>query len=172
MRKFTTLVKYLLEASGLPREQCSAFADQGDLLLTGRDMGPVYLPDAAGLSAPRRQLEIGVWKYEAVINLERYPYDGPTLLSLVLAWLAQHDAERAAQGLEDPKVTVTLNEADTADVEIDIYFEEPLAVVEDAAGPIAFEGLRWSLAPTVITPAEALAGLRGAVSQAGHGGAA
>ena len=47
MRKFTTLVKYLLEASGLPREQCSAFADQGDLLLTGRDMGPVYLPDAA-----------------------------------------------------------------------------------------------------------------------------
>ena len=84
MRKFTALVKHLLESSGLPREQCSAFADQGELLLTGRDMGPAYVDDQ-----PRRQLDLGVWKYEAVINLERYPYDGMTLLSLVLAWLAE-----------------------------------------------------------------------------------
>ena len=158
MRKFTALVKHLLESSGLPREQCSAFADQGELLLTGRDMGPAYVDDQ-----PRRQLDLGVWKYEAVINLERYPYDGMTLLALVLAWLAEHDADRAAQGLEDPKITVTLNDGDTSDVELDIFFEEALAVIEDPAGPIKFEGTRWSMAPTVLTPAEKLTGLHGAV---------
>ena len=158
MRKFTALVKHLLEASGLPREQCSAFADQGELLLTGRDMGPVYVEDQ-----PRRQLDLGVWKYEAVINLERYPYDGPTLLSLVLAWLAEHDADRATQDLEDPKITVTLNDGDTSDIELDIYFEEALAVIEDPAGPINFEGTRWSMAPTVLTPAEKLTGLHGSI---------
>lgn len=165
MRKFTALVKHLLESSGLPREQVSAFADQGDLLPTGRDMGTVYVDDQ-----PRRQLEIGVWKYEAVINLERYPFDGPTLLSLVLAWLAEHDAERAAQGLEDPKITVTLNDGETSDVELDIYFEEALAVVEDPAGAIPFEGARWSMAPAVLTPVEKLAALRGSVSGSVRGG--
>ena len=160
MRKFTALVKHLLEASGLPREQCSAFADQGELLLTGRDMGPVYIDDQ-----PRSQLDLGVWKYEAVINLERYPYDGPTLLALVLAWLAEHDADRATQDLEDPKITVTLNDGDSSDIELDIYFEEYLAVIEDPAGPIKFEGKRWSMAPTVLTPAQELTGLQGAVGK-------
>lgn len=158
MRKFSALVKHLLAVSGLPREQVSAFADQGDLLLTGRDMGPVYVD-----GQPRRQLEIGVWKYEAVINLERYPFDGPTLLSLVLAWLAENDADRAAQDLEDPKLTVTLNDGDTSDVELDIYFEEPLAVVEDPTGSIPFEGTLWSMASTVLTPAQELTALHGAV---------
>ena len=158
MRKFTALVKHLQESSGLPREQINAFADQGELLLTGRDMGPVYVDDK-----PHRQLDLGVWKYEAVINLERYPYDGPTLLALVLAWLAEHDADRASQGLEDPKLTVTLNDGDTSDIELDIYFEEALAVVEDPTGPINFEGTCWSMAPTVLTPAQELTGLHGKV---------
>ena len=158
MRKFIAIVKHLQEASGLPREQINAFADQGELLLTGRDMGPVYIDDQ-----PRRQLELSVWKYEAVINLERYPYDGPTLLALVAAWLAENDADRTTQDLEDPKITVTLNDGDTSDVELNIYFEEAQTVVEDPAGAISFEGKRWSMAPIVLTPAQKLTALRGGV---------
>lgn len=168
MRKIAALVESLLAASGLPREQCSAFADQGQLLLTGRDMGPVFLPGADGVPVPRRQLEIGIWKYEAVINLERYPFDGPTLLALTLAWLAEHDPDRREQDLKDPELTITLNDADTSDVEISIDFEEPLAVVEDPAGAIVFDGLCWSLAPVVITPAEELAGMHGTVKVDAH----
>lgn len=163
MRKIVALVEHLLAASGLRREQCNAFADQGQLLPTGRDMGPVFVPDVNGVPVPRRQLEIGIWKYEAVINLERYPFDGPTLLALVLAWLAEHDQDRQDQELKDPELTITLNDADSSDVEISLDFEEALAVVEDPAGPISFEGVRWALAPVVITPAEELAAMHGAI---------
>ena len=79
------------------------------------------------------------------------------------AWLADNDADRAAQDLEDPKITVTLNDGDTSDVELDIYFEEALAVVEDPTGPIPFADTLWSMAPTVLTPAEDLAAMRGAI---------
>lgn len=163
MRKIAALVEHLLATSGLPREQCSAFADQGQLLLTGSDMGPVFVPGEAGVPVERRQLELGQWKYEAVINLERYPYDGSTLLALVLAWLAQNDPQRREQDLRDPELTVALNDADTADVEISLDFEEALAVVEDPTGPIDFDGLRWSLAPVVITAAETLVTMHGTV---------
>lgn len=40
-------------------------------------------------------------------------------------------------------------------------------MVEDPDGPIKFEGTRWSMAPTVLTPAEKLTGLHGAVQGAG-----
>ena len=161
MRKLTALVDHLLAVSGLAREQCTAFADEGTLLPTGRHLG--FVLDEEGTRW--EQLETGVWAYEGVIQLERYPFDGPTLLSHVLGWLADHDAERQQQDVKDPKVTVHINDAHTCDVEIAVEFEEALTAVEDAQGPIHYRGRRWRLSAPDSTPAEKLAGMDGRIRE-------
>lgn len=172
MRKLTALTAHLLAVSGLAPEQANAFADEGTLLPTGRHLGFVV----SSLRTPsskagelREQLEVGVWSYEGVIQLERYPFDGPTLLSHVLGWLADHDAERRHQDVKDPKVTVHINDAHTCDVEIAVEFEEALTVVEclgrDEPGPVLYQGKRWRPAAPDMTPAEKIAGMEGRIRE-------
>lgn len=123
---------------------------------------------AAEAGKQRQQLEVGVWSYEGVIQLERYPFDGPTLLSHVLSWLADHDAERQQQDVKDPKVTLHINDAHTCDVEIAVEFEEALTVVEcfeGEEGSVLYQGKRWRLAAPDMTPAEKLAGMKGRIRE-------
>lgn len=164
MRKLIALVDHLLAVSGLAREQATAFADEGTLLPTGRHLGFVISADG---QERREQLEVGIWSYEGVIQLERYPFDGPTLLSHVLSWLADADAERQGQDVKDPKLTVHINDAHTCDVEIAVEFEEALTVVEcmpgDAPGPIVYQGKCWRLTEPDITPAQRLTKMEGRI---------
>lgn len=159
MRKLSALVHSLLLASGLQREQATAFADEGSLQITGRDLGLVHEPDGT----TRAQIEVGIWRYEGVIQLERYPFDGPTLLAHVLAWLAEHDAERPHQNVNDPSLTIHLNDADTCDVELSVEFEEALVVREAPDGPIVYLGRRWVMALPEITPAQAITAMEGRI---------
>lgn len=151
MRKIRGLIDHLLAVTGLPREQVEAFADKGALMPTGRDLGP----DGQG----RAQVEAGVWKYDAVIRLQRYAGDGPTLMAVVLGWLADADPDR--DGLVDPELDVAINDAHTCDVEIACEFEERLVIREDPQGPVAFDGRRWSMALPDISVADAVSGMRG-----------
>ena len=143
MRKISSLVEHLLTTTRLPREQAHAFADKGELQPTGGDLG--LTPDG------RAQLEVGVWKYDAVIRLERYAGDGPTLMAIVLGWLADHDGDR--DGLAEPELDVDINDARTCDVELAVEFEERITVVEDPAGAVPFDGRRWSVAAPEIVAA-------------------
>lgn len=143
MRKISALVAHLRDATGLPLENFHAYADKGDVTPSGRHLGSV-IPEDDGPA--REQVEIGVWKYDAVIQIERYPGDGPWLLAIVLAWLADVDPDR--DGLADPEVDAEINDLDTADVEIAVEFEERILIIEDPAGSIFFRGRTWSVVPT------------------------
>lgn len=175
MRKLSALVAHLLAAAGIPGETCTSFADQGTLQPTGRHLGFVLpepndasLGDAVGASgeAGLEQLEVGVWSYEGVVQIERYPGSGPELLAHVLSWLAECDADRPHQDVKDPQLTIHLNDAETCDVELSVEFEEPLLVMEDSSGPIHYRGKRWAVCLPEITPARELAGMKGALHDA------
>lgn len=142
MRKISALVAHLQAATGLPLENIHAYADKGELAPSGRHLGSV-IPEGDGPA--REQVEIGVWKYDAVIQIERYPSDGPTLLAIVLAWLADVDLER--DGLADPEVDAEINDLATADIEIAVEFEERIVIIEDPDGGIHFRGRPWSVRP-------------------------
>jgi len=150
MHKITALVAHLKEVTRLPREQITAFADKGNLAPTGRHLGE---------GENGEQIEIGIWKYDAVIQLERYAGDGQTLLAVILGWLADNDDDR--NGLADPELDVEINDAKTCDVDIACEFEERITVIEDASGPIVFNGKHWRIAEPNITEAEAVAGMEG-----------
>lgn len=153
MRKISALVAYLQAATGLPPENIHAYADKGELAPSGRHLGTV-IPSGEG--PDREQVEIGVWKYDAVIQIERYSGDGPELLAILLAWLADVDLDR--DGLADPEVDAEINDLATADVEIAVEFEEGIVIIEDPAGGIFFRGRPWSVLPTPdISAAESFA---------------
>jgi hypothetical protein len=147
MRKLAALSKHLQQVTGLHREQFLAFADQGILIPTGRDLG--------------QGVEVGVFKYDAVIQIERYPGDAYHLLAVISAWLADHDGGREDAGLADPEVDISLNDDRTADVDLSVEFEERLEIVPTQDGPIAFDGRTWAVAETPIDVAESLEGLDG-----------
>ncbi|EPR43132.1 P2 phage tail completion R family protein [Desulfovibrio sp. X2] len=155
MRKIAALVAHLEAATGIKREQIHAYADKGNLSPSGRHLG------FGGPDGTIEQIEIGVWKYDAVIQIERYAGDGPALLAIILGWLEDNDADR--EGLLDPEVDVELNDNLTCDFELACEFEEFISVVADEAGPgpIAFNGKRWRVAEPDITAADSLAGMEG-----------
>ena len=167
MRKLSALVRHILEETGLPPEQVRAYADQGDLYPIGRDRGPLR-PEPGADGEPRQQVELGLLKYDGVIQIERYPGAGADFCALITAWLADCDPQR--DGLEDPAIDVDLNiRGGDSDVQIAVEFEERLAAVEDPEGNIPFNGKRWTLTPAVITPVERLVGLDAVNSGAGTG---
>jgi len=151
VRKIKALVAHLAEVTGLPHEHIHAYMDKGELLPTGRDLG-VIVPDDDG--ARLRQIEIGVWKYDAVVQIERYAGDGPTLAAVILGWVSDNDGDR--DGLLDPEVDAEINDRDTADIEIACEFQERLTLVEDPAGDIPYAGTRWRVDEPEITAAESV----------------
>ncbi|HEX9701324.1 MAG TPA: phage tail protein [Rhodospirillales bacterium] len=147
MRKLAALAKYLQQVTGLHRERFTAFADQGTLIPTGRDLG--------------NGIEIGIFKYDAVIQIERYPGDAYHLLAVVSAWLADNDATRDDDGLADPDVDIGLNDDRTADVDLSVEFEERIQIVPQDGGPIAFDGRDWAVVDVPVDFAESVDGMDG-----------
>lgn len=142
MRKISALVAHLHASTGLPLENIHAYADKGELAPSGRHLGSV-MPTGDGPA--REQVEIGVWKYDAVIQIERYSGDGPALMAIVLAWLADVDLDR--DGLADPEVDAEINDLSSADIEIAVEFEERIVIIEDPDGGISFRGRPWGVLP-------------------------
>ena len=158
MHKLTALVKHIFDVTGLPEEQLYAFADNGHLYPIGRDRGPLR-PEPGEGGEPLRQVELGLFRYDGVIQIERYPGDGASFAAIVTSWLMENDPDR--DGLADSSLDIELNmRGGDADLEIAIEFEERLTAVEDENGDIPYDGKRWRMAETIITPARELAALR------------
>lgn len=158
MRKLSALVQHILEVTGLPPEQLTAFADNGTLHPIGRDRGPLR-PEPGVKSPALGQVELGLFKYDGVIQIERYPGDGLSFAALLASWLMTNDLER--EGLSDPTLDIDLNFKDgDADLELSVEFEERLAAIEDPEGDIPFNGLRWRMAMPVVTPVEKLVAMK------------
>lgn len=157
MRKITALTAFLKAVTGLPGEQVHAFADMGEINPCARNLGVIWSEDG---QSQREHVEIAVWTYDAVLQLERYAGDGSTLLALIMAWLMDNDPTRDHDALGDPVVDVEINDLSTSDVGVSVKFEERLTIIEDAEGDIPYRGKRWRLTPPEVAPVEKLGGLR------------
>ena len=159
MRKLAALVQHILAVTHLPPEQVRAYAEAGDLHPMGRDRGPLR-EDA---EEPKRQIELGLLRYDGVIQIERYPGPGADFAALITTWLMACDTQR--EGLADPTLDIELNTnpasyGNDCDVQVAVEFEERLDAVEDAHGTIPFDGTTWRLTPALATPATTLAGMK------------
>lgn len=146
MKKLAALTSVLL-AAGVTDDSVHSFADQGVLLPTGRNLG--------------HGVEVGIFKYDGVIQIESYPDDAYALLALITAWLQDNDPERDRQGLADPEIDISMNDDRSSDVELAVEFEEALQIVPDETGAIPFDGRRWRVADVPIDVAEELANMEG-----------
>lgn len=143
MQKLSGLAKHLESLPGISRDRMEAFADLGKLCPTGKDLG--------------HGLEIGRFRYDAVISIERCPAALATLLlSVLLIWLAENDPDRDLLGLGDADVDVTLEDEQTVFVQITVEFDESLSIVKDPAGPITWEGEQWRVDDVPVDVAETL----------------
>lgn len=147
MKKMQALCEYLLEKTGLPRQQFDSWAEQAQTILTGRDLG--------------HGIELCRLSYTAVIEIMDYPGDGHELLALVAGWLMDNDPERTEFDLQDPEYDVALNDDLSASVTLDIAFSEAIFAVPDEAGAIRFAGRSWSISAVPIDVAENLDQLTG-----------
>lgn len=148
MRHLSALAGHLQQVTGLHRERFFAFADQGVLIPTGKDLG-------------ENGVEVGRFKYDAVIQIERYPGDAYHLLALVSAWLTDNDPDRNDLELADPEVDISVNDDRTADVDLSVEFEESLSIIPDDDGPIRFNGRMWAVADVPVDVAEQVGGMDG-----------
>jgi hypothetical protein len=143
MKKLTGLARHLESLPGIARDQMEAFADLGKLKPTGKDLG--------------KGLEIGRFRYDAVISIERCPAELATLLlSVLLIWLAENDPDRDLLELEDPDVDVTLEDEQTVSVQISVEFDETLTIVPAPDGPITWNGEQWRVDEVPVDMAENL----------------
>ncbi|MGB3224541.1 MAG: phage tail protein [Desulforhopalus sp.] len=143
MEKLSLLAKHIESLPGITRDQMEAFADLGKLIPTGKDLG--------------HGLEIGRFKYDAVISIERCPaVIASLLLSSLLIWLDTNDPNRDRYNLADPDIDITIEDEQTVFVQITIEFAEGLAIVEDPNGPLLYSGTRWKVASVGIDVAESL----------------
>ena len=147
MRLLQNLSRHLLSNTRLKRENIHSFADNGELIISGMDMG--------------HGIEVARFKYDAVINLERFHGSGQDIIAIVTGWLIDHDPDREAFKLGDPEFNVEINGNDSADVEIVIEFNESIQIIEDDKGPVQAWGKRWRVSDVPIDTATALVNMEG-----------
>ncbi|MBF4247935.1 hypothetical protein EA004_23595 [Vibrio anguillarum] len=106
-------------------------------------------------------VDIAQQRYMAEFYIDRLPfkkYDPAVLFANVGAWLMDYDQEREEQlgKLKDPSIDVVVEDENSAEVIIQVVFEEPIKVVEDLEGDIYWQGKRWKIAQYEIWVAEHL----------------
>jgi len=93
--------------------------------------------------------------YNAVIFIERFPHKthpAELLFGQVCAWLIENEGDR--DDIATPDTDVDILDAETADIEITISFEEDVLAVPDPAGTIVLAGINYRLADVVIDYAD------------------
>lgn len=118
-----------------------------ELTLTPRNMG--------------NGIDIAQQRYLAEFQIDRLPfkkYDPAVLFANVAAWLMDYDEERDNQlgELKDPEIEVVIEDENSAEVLIQVMFEEPIKIEEAAEGDIYWMGKRWEIADYQIWVAEKL----------------
>ena len=143
MKKLSALSKHLEALPGIGRDQMEAFVDLGKLHPTGTDLG--------------HGIEVGRFRYDAVISIERCPATlAEMLLSVLLIWLGDNDPNRDHIGLNAPDVDVSLEDEQTVSVQITVDFDEGFTIVPDPKGPIFYEDKQWRIDDVPIDVAEEL----------------
>ncbi len=97
------------------------------------------------------------WKYNAVISIEEFPHrllDPRCLLALVACWLSDYDITRNEDELGDPDLSVDVISSEVADVAIELEMIEPIELIPDPAGMIAWRGETYRVQAVEIYTAE------------------
>ncbi|WP_429076424.1 phage tail protein [Aeromonas hydrophila] len=121
-----------------------SWMEEGNIRLEPRNMGPTGV-------------NVGWLTYRAVYTVEQLPFremNPAILLATVAAWVQEHDEFREQYQLPDPEYGVTPNDEQTADLEIQVEFTEPLCLIEQEDGPIHWNDTCWNVAPYDIWVAE------------------
>ncbi|KKD01390.1 phage tail protein [Photobacterium halotolerans] len=100
-------------------------------------------------------------RYTAEFYFDRFPfrkYDPAVLFANVAAWLMDNDSERDQhrQELGDPSIDVVMEDEHSAEVIIEVTFEEPINLIEDDTGGVFWQGKRWRIAEYEVWVAERL----------------
>jgi hypothetical protein len=146
--KMRDLKAHIEQCVGKPiASKLDAEMSEIELLLTPKHMG--------------RGMNIAYQRYMAEFYFDRFPfkkYDPAVLFANVAAWLMDNDDEREQQlgELKDPDIEVIIEDENSAEVLIQVRFEEPIKVVEDSEGPIYWMGKQWRIEEYEIWVAERL----------------
>ena len=147
MKLLQGLSAHLLTKSRLKRENFHALADKGELFLSGKDLG--------------NGIELARFKYDGVIQIERYPGDAFEIMAQVMGWLSDNDQEREHLELAEPEINIDLNDRKTADIELVVEFDEPIQLIPDPEGSITAYGQQWRVDSVPIDIAEDLDDMEG-----------
>lgn len=91
---------------------------------------------------------IMVQRYDADFLFEGFPfkeYDPAILFANVGAWLMDHDSERDDTDLSDPDIEIVMEDESSAEILINLEFEEAVKVIEDPNGLVHWNNKRWSI---------------------------
>ena len=119
-----------------------------------------WMEDVELILAPKEYgsgRDIGHLSYKAVLSFERFPFKkcAPEIvLASIMAWVMDCDEHREQFNLPDPTADIEPESEDCVEMVIEVQFREPFMVVEDANGPIEWEGRKWKVAPYEIWVAE------------------
>jgi len=134
MKKIADLHAFILALDLVAAEQLDSYVDDLRIVPAARPTG------TAG------QIIITEKHYTATFFIERYPHGRTSedvLLAQICAWLIENDPTRT-DPIEFP-VIVDVHDAQTANLEFGIVFEEWVLAVENVAGPITVNGKKYAL---------------------------
>ncbi|MGJ0489607.1 phage tail protein [Methylobacter sp.] len=134
MKKIADLHAFILSLDLVAAEQIDSYVDDLVIVPSGRPA-----PTAG-------QIIIAEKRYTATFNIERYPHgqiSEDALLAQIAAWLIENDTTRT-DPIEFPLI-VDVHDAQTANLEFGITFEEWILAAEDVAGPITANGKQYAL---------------------------
>ncbi|NVJ61823.1 MAG: phage tail protein [Gammaproteobacteria bacterium] len=94
--------------------------------------------------------QLMIQRYKAEFYFDRFPYkeQSPAVLfANVGGWLMDNDEDREQQlsELRDPEIEVVLEDDNSAEIIIEVMFEEPVKVIEDPNGPIYWSGKQYRI---------------------------
>lgn len=141
MNKIKALTAFLIGLDLVAAENIESFVDD-----------PKIIPSGKVLS--HNSIILYRQDYTATIYVEDYPHKehpAELLFGQVCAWLLNND-ERF--DIPSPAVNIDILDNATANIEISIEFKEDVTAIEDEAGPIELEGVRYRILDSDLFYAE------------------
>ncbi|MGH1374406.1 MAG: phage tail protein [Cellvibrionaceae bacterium] len=130
LEKLSQLHQALDNANLVASEQLDSWAEDGKMVLAASDR--------------RNGLVVCRFRYQGIYTLEGYTKTPDLLMAVVCTFLIEFDEERDQQKLSAPDIDIEMVDDDTANISINVDFEEKVELVKDDNGPILFKGIRYS----------------------------
>lgn len=133
MQKIEALKNYLAEKTDVAADAITAQLKSMVLKPQGSDEG--------------NQILLYSLSYQATLSLIGFPYQAEKIARLnahLMTWLADQDDR---EGLEKafPSITLELQNAQTANLELNLAFEEEVYITPSIDGEIEYGGQMWAL---------------------------